>query len=492
MSKKLCFLLLAPLVFVGHVVAQDLPDPDAPVIDSISVIRTDGGEYRNIVGWQPYDWEEYNTDSCGFVIYRAKPQESGFVAIDSIKNHLDTSYVDRNVNPMNRTYSLAVAAYYYRDGTEYLGPYHTIFARNILPEIIDYDSCATSVSLEWNTYFDGEETDQPDPPYTVIAKSNNGDYRVEITSSPSFVYSELNENEQYTFFIRIKTDNWSTTSTPVTYYTESPPTPAEPRLLQVQTNDDFSNEIIVEPTDGRAEGASLFRGFEIDGAFEQVASQPFSGNQLTLKDDNAPSDPVYYYVQAFDNCNDLSTPTDTVNTIILHGAKSNRSIELNANVLEGYDAEYEIERMANNSITTISIASPVQYTDNEIFNLTLENPKITYQMIATVDDTLEVISNTYETEIYDDLLWPNAIIAGYSGADGVFRPFIQQSVPVEYQLKIYSKWGQLLFETRSYDEYWNATFEGSYVAPGAYLYVATYKFTEQKAKTIRGTVTVIH
>jgi gliding motility-associated-like protein len=109
-----------------------------------------------------------------------------------------------------------------------------------------------------------------------------------------------------------------------------------------------------------------------------------------------------------------------------------------------------------------------------------------------VADTLEVISNTYKTEIYDDLLWPNAIIAGYQSIDGVFKPFLQQSVPVEYQLKIYSKWGQLLFETRNYEEYWDGTLEGSYVAPGAYLYIAAYKFAEQKAKTIRGTVTVIH
>jgi hypothetical protein len=492
LGKILCLLLLAPVVFVGHVVAQDPPNPDPPVVDSISVIQTDDGEYRNIVGWQPYDWSSYSLDSCGFVIYRAKPQESGFIAIDSIKNPLDTSYVDMNVNPMDRTYSLAVAAYYYKGNKLWLGTYHQIFAQNILPEINDYDSCTTSVSLKWNTYFDGEETDQSDPPYTVIAKSDNGDYRVETTSSPSFVVSELNENEQYTFLIRIKTANWSTTSTPVTYFTETPPTPVAPQLSLVRTNDDFSNEIVVERNDVRAEGAGLFRSFEIDGSFEEVASQSFSGNQLTLKDDTTLREPVYYYVRGFDNCNDFSNPTDTVNTIILHGAKNNRTIEINANVLEGYDADYEIERMANNNITTISVASPVQYTDNNIFDLTLENPSITYQMIARVADTLEVISNTYKTEIYDDLLWPNAIIAGYQSIDGVFKPFLQQSVPVEYQLKIYSKWGQLLFETRNYEEYWDGTLEGSYVAPGAYLYIAAYKFAEQKAKTIRGTVTVIH
>lgn len=58
-------------------------------------------------------------------------------------------------------------------------------------------------------------------------------------------------------------------------------------------------------------------------------------------------------------------------------------------------------------------------------------------------------------------------------------------------LKIYNRWGQLIFETTSQDKGWDGTFNGQKQPIEAYGYVLTVSFIDGSAKTLKGNITLL-
>ena len=63
-----------------------------------------------------------------------------------------------------------------------------------------------------------------------------------------------------------------------------------------------------------------------------------------------------------------------------------------------------------------------------------------------------------------------------------------------FSLKIFNRWGNLLFETNSIGNGWDGTHKGSKVSSGTYVYLIEYSYTEKRNtinKNIKGTVTLL-
>jgi gliding motility-associated-like protein len=58
-------------------------------------------------------------------------------------------------------------------------------------------------------------------------------------------------------------------------------------------------------------------------------------------------------------------------------------------------------------------------------------------------------------------------------------------------LKIFSRWGELIFESENLEEQWDGTYNGELVSNGTYVYTINYKSMVDKDYSINGTVTVI-
>ena len=61
-----------------------------------------------------------------------------------------------------------------------------------------------------------------------------------------------------------------------------------------------------------------------------------------------------------------------------------------------------------------------------------------------------------------------------------------------YNLQVYSRWGELVFESNILDEYWNGEYNGTLVPPGTYAYTITYTSMLDADFKLQGTVTVMH
>jgi gliding motility-associated-like protein len=84
---------------------------------------------------------------------------------------------------------------------------------------------------------------------------------------------------------------------------------------------------------------------------------------------------------------------------------------------------------------------------------------------------------------------PNAFTPNGDGENDTFE--VKGTGVNSYLLRIYSRWGELIFESSSLEDQWDGTYKGSLVTTGTYVYSINYRSMVDKDYKIHGTVTVI-
>lgn len=482
--------LLLSLIAVSSVFSQEII-LDPPVIDSISVDTLPNGQYRCVLGWEPYDWTGFDPDSSGFIVRDVHPI-SGYSNPDTIFNAFATFYFDSTSNPIEEIQGYGLDVFTYKNGVWIDSEIADQHSQNMQVAVTEYNSCKTETLLEWNTYYDDEVSSTLEPSYQVFAYSAT-DSRSAIINTNQYVYSGLNKNENYTFKVRALGNDFTSTSTPSSYFTYKPANPDLAQFKSLETDINFSNTLSIDVDDTLTGRLIVYKSTDPDFQFDtfQVIAQ--ISDNIEVVDEVGSSIVAYYYMETNDLCLDEKLLTDTINSILLSARDRTGYIELRANGYQFGEANYYLKRMADGQESIINESSfPIQYNDFEILNQPLSNPDVIYQVVSATNDSIQIASNPARVVIKDDLKWPNAIIAGEIGVDGIFRPVIEKSVPEKYNLKIFSKWGQLLFESNNIERGWNGMYKGQYVLPGGYLFVATYKWQKSGEKVKKGTVTIIH
>ncbi len=86
--------------------------------------------------------------------------------------------------------------------------------------------------------------------------------------------------------------------------------------------------------------------------------------------------------------------------------------------------------------------------------------------------------------------FPNAFSPNNDGLNDVLKPTLINYE--QYSMKVFNRWGQLLFETQNLGEGWDGTYKGFVVPNGVYLYKVNYITTENGLwHNVSGTVNVV-
>ncbi len=84
---------------------------------------------------------------------------------------------------------------------------------------------------------------------------------------------------------------------------------------------------------------------------------------------------------------------------------------------------------------------------------------------------------------------PNAFTPN---GDGENDTFIIKSTGINsYYIRIFSRWGEIVFESDDINEHWDGSYNGKIVEPGTYVYNINYRSMIDKDYTVNGTVTVV-
>ncbi len=145
--------------------------------------------------------------------------------------------------------------------------------------------------------------------------------------------------------------------------------------------------------------------------------------------------------------------------------------------------------------TSTEFSFMYEYQEEGVYDVSLEvkNEK------GCVDDY--VIREAVTAEKGGDIKFPNAFTPNTSGPNGghyvlgdknnyVFYPFVQEGI-VEYKLQIYTRWGELIFESNDIKVGWDGYYRGKLSPQGVYIYKATCKFGTGVMKIYTGDVTLL-
>ena len=92
---------------------------------------------------------------------------------------------------------------------------------------------------------------------------------------------------------------------------------------------------------------------------------------------------------------------------------------------------------------------------------------------------------------YCHLIVPNAFSPNEDGLNDIFRA-LGTPVLTAFEMKIYNRWGQLVFQTTEKTKGWDGSYKGKKQPAGAYIYQIVYKEQNSSGgKFIKGTVLLI-
>ncbi len=108
---------------------------------------------------------------------------------------------------------------------------------------------------------------------------------------------------------------------------------------------------------------------------------------------------------------------------------------------------------------------------------------VTYAvLVVTTDGCTDTATVTIRVKRTESVYAPNAFAPEGAGANNTFR--IYTNLPVtNFEMRIFDRWGGLLFETNDVNRGWDGTAGGKAMHPGVYAWYARFEFLNAKGET---------
>lgn len=378
----------------------------------------------------------------------------------------------------------------------------------------DQDRCGQLISLSW-TAFEYPYDNSPTLTYNVVV-ANGTDTSVvsnlAITAT-DFNFFDFIDGDSLAFRIEVVDENGRVRSTSewkeIVAAIVQPPSDFFIEYLTVNTQNEIDVYYYIDTL-------AEIRNFKIKNSTEDMAnpdeeirkddfdvatkSNPHKYNKDSIS--NPDIDAYYYQVVANDSCN-VDHYSTIGRTIWLHGELQDfflNRIQWNDFELENADiSTYRLYRDFGAGFQLVETFGPGEneYSDNveAYFEQTGE---FCYRMEADYsipipnesDAIYTTHSNTFCLEQRPSVYIPNAIAP--NGINNEFKPVIVFGNPTNYSMKIFNRWGAMIFETSSPDESWYGTQNGDKVVSGGYPYNISFISSDGTTVEKVGIVTVIY
>ena len=191
-----------------------------------------------------------------------------------------------------------------------------------------------------------------------------------------------------------------------------------------------------------------------------------------------------YFVTAFDNCNRIYT--DTIQII-----STNYSLEIFK----------DTSICLSESVVLTATSNFINYTWQPLTNLTIINNK-TVEVSPTITTKYNVkaekfagcfLTDTVEVKVENCtqfIFFPSSFTPNGDGTNDIFKPFIG-GVLNKFELKIYNRWGQLVFFSNNKFNGWDGNYKNLNQPIGTYIWNCNYKFINKPEMYKKGTITLI-
>jgi gliding motility-associated-like protein len=199
-----------------------------------------------------------------------------------------------------------------------------------------------------------------------------------------------------------------------------------------------------------------------------------------------------YKIDYADVCGNTSPLSNEVCPIVLTAAlQKDNSISLNWSSFEGWLKgvdEYQIEKynQAGDLLETIHAGISTAYLDDQ---KDFTTQVYVYRIVAYSKEAgLPVsVSNVVKIIKEPNLFYPSAFTPNGDGLNDTFMVVAQYTA--RYEMKIFNRWGEMLFLTTESGPAWDGTYKGNRMPEGTYVFTA--KLVDMAGRTFERSGTVV-
>lgn len=367
----------------------------------------------------------------------------------------------------------------------------------------DYDSCLLQINLSWD---DLEATNFTannwNPSQFIINIEEDGVLTTETVSAGTqeYLIEGLLENTDYTFWVETKWQGEDSTSysNPINLFTEMPQSPEYIRAISASANGSNTDLKFLVASNSELDTYKLLTSTSRDGTYDtlQTLNSAASYINTTHENSNPDSEVNFYKLVSINQCGYETTNSDIINNVVLQAENNDYDNSLNWNTfLEGSleSVTYEIYRIVQNQEQELirSFANRTDFTDN--IESLQSYSQFCYFIRATAEGTSEYSqSNTACAYLNPTIYIPEVFTPNGDGTNDLFKP-VFTFIPANYEMRIYNRWGNVVFETSSYTEPWDGNEpNGNSVQTGSYIYYIKIETPNNQIIEKRGNITVVY
>ncbi len=444
--------------------------PESFTIERVSVIDN----VKVDLTWNPSLSPEVNA----YIIYRVTT--FGTMPIDTVYNR--TNYVDQFGSP-----GLGPETYYVvglddcGNTSAFDQPHSTIHLRS------GASICERSVSLNWNLYENWTNGIEAQEIWLSVNNAPATNVATLGATDTTYVMENATDGDFYCFYINaIEKGTGIVAKSTETCRTIDVVTPADDvMLVNLTVNQD--NQVTLEwywNTNADVLTYSIHRQRIDDDViltFDFPAINPLSAiNTYTDTTANPAQGAIGYQLFAEDSC-DNPTFTEQAATVFAQVTAN----EDRTNLIQWSPYNLPSATVINYEIYNINSSSPIAVVSNSQFShidpvdaSNIYEAEKCYYVIATAmielpDGTIRTVksrSNTVCVKQFSTIYAPNAFVP--YGKNPVFKPVVLFGDAVsDYQMVIYDRWGNRLFESKEIEIGWDGRKEGRDMPEGAYTFV---------------------
>lgn len=466
---------------------SDLTSPFTPKLDSVSVNA--GG--KSVLGWQA----SASDDAIGYVIYK---WTGVWTALDTVFGHNNTSYLYNASTANAGAEGFCIAAI---DSCRNISPLgdeqKTIFLS------ANFDLCSRSATLSWTAY---SGLPQGILRYDVYCSVNAGSYNlIGNSTSTTFLHENLNPGDNYCYVVKVRNTPQviSANSNGVCLVAKAPQGPDYVYIRSVSVNHNKQIEVTYAIDNTRAyQGATIYRS-EDGITFSQIDYQASGGAaQQTYIDNNVKvaSTNYFYKIQITDSCGNPGKISNISKNIVAQVSNDSEQIFLNTITWDDYSSwlgnvnSYNIYRAVNGVYDPAPIANVAFgtriYIDN-VQDFVSEQGKFSYYVEA-VEGTGNTYgfqdvaqSNKVDAYVEVNVFVPNAFAP--NGINNVWKPVAQYVEKTDYSVRVFNRWGQVVFQTSDDTQGW----DGKNAQDEVYVYLIEYKNARGEYIQLKGHLNLV-
>jgi gliding motility-associated-like protein len=479
---------------------RDLIAPLPPIIQNVTVDSLTGNA---IITWNP----SVSEDAIAYIVL--VNISGGWVILDTLYGYNNTQYFYTNSNAdlISEPFGIAaidscISGNPPGPNTSPMGVFQrTMYARNT------YQVCAKTTTLRWNKYINWQSGVDK---YEILRKTGTGAYNIigTTTNDTTFIDDDLVYNQNYCYIIRAISGNLqdSSISNITCRFSNQPPVPNYTYLSNVSVVGNTLDISLFSHTGGITKQVILERSTDDGITFSTIETRNTLQSSMVFSDVDVEvnSNQYTYRIVLKDSCNNISRITNTGRNILLNVEVDNANLKnlLQWSPYQNWQlgvAYYNVYRSVNGIFDPSPIAtlpsSQLYYEDDvSIFIGTTTSGKFCYKIEAvettnTFGNSSASFSNEYCETVEPLVFIPNALYFG--GINNQWKPVINLIDFSTYNLRVYTRFGEVIFETTDPTVYWDGFHKGKEVPIGVYIYQVTFNAGNGKYEDFRGPITVI-